>query len=147
MGPGFAVLEFDVVTHTAADAAAAIGCDVAQIAKSLIFRAASGQHVLVIASGTNRVDEKAVGALLGQKISRADAQYVRERTGYAIGGIPPVGHASPPITLIDTDLFRYDSLWAGAGTPSAVVQLTPADLLRLTGGQRAVVAKAPPEAG
>jgi prolyl-tRNA editing enzyme YbaK/EbsC (Cys-tRNA(Pro) deacylase) len=114
---------------------------VAEIAKSLIFRAADGRPVLVIASGTNRVDEKKVRALLGQKIERADADFVREATGYAIGGVPPVAHATPPIVLIDTDLQRFAHIWAAGGTPNAVVCIGPADLIRLTGGRVAEVAR------
>jgi prolyl-tRNA editing enzyme YbaK/EbsC (Cys-tRNA(Pro) deacylase) len=96
LGLDFQVLEFEASTRTSEEAAAAIGCSVAEIAKSLIFKAADGRPVLVIASGANRVDEKKVPALLGQKIERADADFVREATGYAIGGVPPLGHASPP---------------------------------------------------
>ena len=139
LGPDFAVLEFDAGTRTAADAAAAIGCTVAEIAKSLLFRAASGRPVLVAASGVNRVDEKKVAALLGEKIGRADADFVRLKTGFAIGGVPPVGHVEPPVALIDADLMAFESIWAAAGTPNAVFRLTPAALVRLTGGQVAEV--------
>ena len=139
LGPEFAVLEFDAGTRMAADAAAAIGCAVAEIAKSLLFRAASGRPVLVAASGVNRVDEKKVAALLGEKIGRADADFVRLKTGFAIGGVPPVGHVEPPVTLIDADLMAFETIWAAAGTPNAVFKLTPAALVRLTGGQVAEV--------
>ncbi len=138
LGPDYAVLEFDAGTRTAEDAARAIGCTVAQIAKSLLFRA-QDDPVLVIASGVNRVNEKAVGALIGRAIGRADADFVRAKTGFAIGGVPPVGHATAPITLIDDDLFRFDEIWAAAGTPNAVFKLTPAALLTLTGGRRAKI--------
>jgi prolyl-tRNA editing enzyme YbaK/EbsC (Cys-tRNA(Pro) deacylase) len=141
LGPTFQVLEFEASTRTSADAAAAVGCTVAEIAKSLIFRAADGRPVLVIASGTNRVDEKKVRALLGQKIERADPDFVRETTGFAIGGVPPVGHASPSIVLIDSDLERFASVWAAGGTANAVFRIAPADLIRLTGGRVADVAK------
>jgi prolyl-tRNA editing enzyme YbaK/EbsC (Cys-tRNA(Pro) deacylase) len=142
LGPAFQVLEFDESTRTSAEAAAAIGCEVAQIAKSLIFRAAtSGRAVLAIASGANRVDEKKLGRLIGEKIARADADFVREKTGFAIGGVPPVGHAEPLTTLIDEGLFAFDVIWAAAGTPNAVFRLTPADLLRLTGGTKAAIAR------
>lgn len=141
LGEDFAVVEFDASTKTSADAAAAIGCTVAQIAKSLVFRAAGGGPMLVVASGTNRVDEKKVGALLGEAIGRADADFVREKTGYAIGGVAPVGHAVPPAVLLDADLRQYDVIWAAAGTPNAVFRLTPADLERLTGGRFADIAK------
>jgi prolyl-tRNA editing enzyme YbaK/EbsC (Cys-tRNA(Pro) deacylase) len=141
LGDGFQVVEFDASTRTSEDAAAAIGCTVAEIAKSLVFKAASGRPVLVIASGTNRVDEKKVRALLGEKIARADADFVREATGYAIGGVPPLAHATAPVVLIDGDLETFETIWAAAGTPNAVFRLTPADLVRLTGGQVADVAK------
>ena len=135
LGPTFQVLEFDDTTRTAADAAAAIGCTVAEIAKSLMFRAASGAPVLVVASGVNRVDEKKVAALIGEPIGRAHADFVREKTGFAIGGVPPVGHSEPPATLIDADLAAFTTIWAAAGTPNAVFRLTPDDLLALTGGR------------
>lgn len=142
LGPGYEVLEFDASTRTAEDAAAAIGCAVAQIAKSLIFRSASGRSVLVIASGANRVDEKAAGAAIGERIKRADADFVREATGFAIGGVPPVGHATQPVVLIDQGLMELAEIWAAAGTPNAVFRLTPADLVTLTGGVVAPIARA-----
>jgi prolyl-tRNA editing enzyme YbaK/EbsC (Cys-tRNA(Pro) deacylase) len=141
LGPGFQVLEFETSTRTSEDAAAAVGCTVAEIAKSLIFRAADGRPVLVIASGANRVDEKKVRALLGQKIDRADADFVRTATGYAIGGVPPVGHVTPPIVLIDGDLQRFPAVWAAGGTPNAVFRIAPADLIRLTQARVADVAR------
>ncbi len=141
LGPKFTVLEFDASTRTAEDAAAAIGCTVAQIAKSLVFRAASGRSVLVIASGANRVDEKAAAALIGERISRADAGFVRQATGFAIGGVPPVGHSTAPIVLIDQDLMAFEEIWAAAGTPNAVFRLTPADLVALTEGSVAAIAR------
>jgi prolyl-tRNA editing enzyme YbaK/EbsC (Cys-tRNA(Pro) deacylase) len=141
LGPELQVLEFDASTRTSQEAAAAIGCTVAEIAKSLIFRAADGRPVLVIASGENRVDEKKVRALLGQKIERADADFVREATGYAIGGVPPLAHATPAIVLIDADLQRFASVWAAGGTPNAVFNIKPADLIRLTQGRVADVAR------
>jgi prolyl-tRNA editing enzyme YbaK/EbsC (Cys-tRNA(Pro) deacylase) len=141
LGPEFQVLEFEVSTRTSQDAAAAIGCTVAEIAKSLIFKSAQGRAVLVIASGINRVDEQKVRALLGEKIGRADAEFVRDRTGYAIGGVPPVGHVTAPIVLVDQDLQQLPTVWAAAGTPNAVFRITPADLIRLTQGQVADIAK------
>lgn len=134
---GFAneVREFDDSTRSAAEAAATIGCTVAQIAKSIIFRAASGRAVLVIASGVNRVDERKVAGLVGDRIGKADAAFVRDRTGYAIGGVPPLGHATPPITLIDSDLLGFDRIWAAAGTPKAIFGLTPAELQAMSGGR------------
>ena len=140
LGDRYAVLEFDAGTRTAADAAAAVGCTVAEIAKSLVFRAKeSGRSVLVIASGTNRVDEKKISALLGEKIGRADADFVRAKTGFAIGGVPPVGHAEAPATLIDEDLLTFETIWAAAGTPNAVFKLKPGELEALTGGRVADV--------
>jgi prolyl-tRNA editing enzyme YbaK/EbsC (Cys-tRNA(Pro) deacylase) len=135
-GFDFQIREFPASTRTSAEAAAAIGCTVAQIAKSLIFRAKrSDRPVLVMASGVNRVDEKALAALVGEPIGRADADFVRRTTGFAIGGVPPVGHASPPITLIDRDLMGLQEIWAAAGTPNAVFRLTPPELVAVTGGQ------------
>src|SRR2546421_4743082 len=118
LGPEFQVLEFEASTRTSQEAAAAIGCTVAEIAKSLIFKSAEGRAVLVIASGANRVDEKKVRALLGQKIGRADADFVREATGYSIGGVPPVAHASPPTVLIDQDLQRFAFVWPLPARPT-----------------------------
>ena len=141
LGPSFAVLEFDASTRTAEDAAAAIGCTVAEIAKSLVFRSANGRSVLVIVSGANRVDEKKVAARVGEPIARADADFVREATGFAIGGVPPVGHASQPIVLVDEALMGFDAIWAAAGTPNAVFRLTPADLVALTLGTIAPIAR------
>jgi len=145
MGLATDVIEFAETTKTSADAAQQIGCSVAQIAKSLIFRAKqSSRPVLVIASGVNRVDEKALEAMLGEKIGKADADFVRDKTGYAIGGVAPIGHASPPVTFIDEDLLNLETIWAAAGTPFAVFRLTPADLVRLTGGLVAKLAQARP---
>ena len=142
LGERFEVLEFSATTRTAADAAAAIGCTVAQIAKSLIFRAAaSNRPVLVIASGANRVDEAKVAEAVGEAIARADADFVREATGFAIGGVPPVGHANPPTVLIDRSLMAFAEIWAAAGTPNAVFRLTPSDLVELTGGRTVAVAR------
>jgi prolyl-tRNA editing enzyme YbaK/EbsC (Cys-tRNA(Pro) deacylase) len=141
LGGDFKVLEFDESTRTAADAAAAIGCSVAQIAKSMIFRTtASNRPVLVITSGGNRVDPAKVAALIGEPVSRADADFVREATGFAIGGVPPVGHLTKPLVLIDADLAAFREIWAAAGTPNAVFRLTPADLVRLTDGRLETVA-------
>lgn len=142
LGDEFRVLEFDASTRTAAEAAAAIGCEVGQIAKSLIFRAReTNRPVLVIASGSVRVDEKKIACLLGEKIARAEADFVREHTGYAIGGVPPVGHLTDPAVFIDETLARFDTIWAAAGTPNAVFELRPADLPALAGGAVADVAK------
>src|SRR5271165_4303068 len=141
LGEQFEVLEFDASTRTAEDAAAAIGCTVAQIAKSLVFRAESGRPVLVVASGAHRVDEKQIAGRVGVPIARADADFVRETTGFAIGGVPPIGHRTAPIVLIDEALMAFDEIWAAAGTPNAVFRLTPADLVTLTAGDVAAVAR------
>ncbi len=133
-GSSAEVVQFSETARSAAEAAAAIGCEVAQIAKSVIFRAADDHPVLVVASGPNRVDEKKVAAALGQKIGRADADYVRRTTGYAIGGVAPIGHSTPPHVFIDRDLGRHASVWAAAGHPHAVFETTAAELERLTGG-------------
>lgn len=128
------VMEFPASTRTSEEAAAAIGCTVAQIAKSVILRGKqSDRPILVVASGANRVDEKKVKALIGEKPSRADADFVRARTGFVIGGVAPVGHAEAPITLLDRDLAGFDEIWAAAGTPNAVFRLTPEQLARITG--------------
>ncbi len=125
-GFGFEVRRFPASTRTSAAAAAAIGCAIGQIAKSLVFRARRSERpVLVIASGANRVDEKAVGALVGEKIGRADARFVRDTTGFVIGGVPPLGHREPILTLIDRDLLGFQEIWAAAGTPNAVFRLIP----------------------
>jgi prolyl-tRNA editing enzyme YbaK/EbsC (Cys-tRNA(Pro) deacylase) len=139
LGPRFEVFEFDAGTRTAEDAAAAIGCRVAEIAKSLVFRAASGRPVLVVVSGGHRVDEKKIAALVGEPIARADADFVREATGFAIGGVPPIAHRTPPVALIDDELMAFSEIWAAAGTPNAVFRLAPADLVALTGGTVATV--------
>ena len=129
------VQELPASTRTAAEAAAAIGCEVAQIAKSLVFRAeASDRAVLVIASGTNRVDVQRVSDALGEPIGKADADFVRDRTGFAIGGVPPVAHRQASPVFIDRDLFLLDSLWAAAGTPHAIFPTTADDLVAMTGG-------------
>ena len=125
---------------TSAEAAAGLGCEVAQIAKSILFRRREDDApVLVVASGANRVDEKKVAAQVGE-IGRADAKFVREKTGYAIGGVCPIGHATPPVTLIDADLLTLDTLWAAAGHPHAVFNLSPQELVALTGAPVADVA-------
>jgi prolyl-tRNA editing enzyme YbaK/EbsC (Cys-tRNA(Pro) deacylase) len=141
LGPQFEVVEFDVGTRTAADAAAAIGCTIAPIAKSLVFRTASGRAVLVVASGVNRVDERKVGLIVGEKIDRPDADFVRAATGFPIGGVAPVGHTTQLKVLLDQDLTSLDPIWAAAGTPNAVFRLSAEDLARLTGGRFVDVAE------
>ena len=141
-GRGFAfqVVEFPASTRTAADAAAAIGCEVAQIAKSLVFRTKAEQRpILVIASGVNRVNEKRLRDLVGETIEKADADFVRERIGFAIGGVPLVGHREALDIFIDEDLLALGEIWAAAGTPNAVFRLPAAELPALTGGQVASI--------
>ena len=130
------VVELPQTTRSAVEAAQAIGCTVAQIAKSLVFRTRNSQRpILVIASGVNRVNEKIITALVGEPIERPDADYVRLRTGFAIGGVPPLGHNERLDTYIDADLLQLTDLWAAAGTPFAVFKLTPDILIHITGGQ------------
>jgi prolyl-tRNA editing enzyme YbaK/EbsC (Cys-tRNA(Pro) deacylase) len=135
-GFSFEVRELPGSTRTAQEAADSIGCDVAQIAKSLVFREKeTNLPVLVIASGSNRVDLAKIESGTGLKLGKADANFVREHVGFAIGGIPPVGHIEPLETILDPDLMKYDVIWAAAGTPFAVFQLKPADLGPLTHGR------------
>jgi len=126
-------------TRTAQDAAAAIGVEVGQIVKSLVFATDVGEPVLVLASGANRVDERRVGELLGRPIGRADAALVRAATGYAIGGVPPIGHATAMPTFVDEDLLAFDVVWAAAGTPRDVFAIAPGELVRASGGRVAGV--------
>jgi prolyl-tRNA editing enzyme YbaK/EbsC (Cys-tRNA(Pro) deacylase) len=135
--------EFDERTATAADAAAAIGTSVGRIVKSLVFMAGE-QPILVLASGPNRVDVDKVGRIVGRRITRANADQVREVTGFAIGGVPPVGHPRALATYVDQDLLQYDEVWAAAGTPNAVFCIEPRDLVRITGGVVDDVAQATP---
>lgn len=135
LGFDFTVLEFDHTTRTAAEAAAAIGCTVGQICKSLVFKAlSSGDPILVIASGANRVNVDLIRDRLGEVIGRASPDFVRDQTGFAIGGVAPVGHTRPLTTFIDQDLLNFEEIWAAAGTPNAVFRLTPNDLVKMTGG-------------
>jgi Cys-tRNA(Pro) deacylase len=130
------IQEHEVSTRTAVEAAQAAGCQVGQIVKSLVFRLEPpGEAVLVLVSGSNRVHEKRLGRLLGGTLARADADDVHEVSGFAIGGVPPVGHRTALKTFIDEDLLQYDTVWAAAGTPNAVFEITPSDLVRITGGQ------------
>lgn len=129
------VVELPNSTRTAVEAAQAVGCQVGQIVKSLVFKAKRSQRpILVVASGSNRVNEKAIEALIGEPLGKADADFVRQRTGFVIGGVPPVGHVEPLQTFIDQDLLGYAEIWAAAGNPNAVFRLTPEDLIRMTGG-------------
>ena len=132
--------EFAESTATAVDAAAAIGTTVARIVKSLVFMAGD-RPILVLASGPNRVDVHKVAALVRHPILRATADQVRELTGFAVGGVPPIGHKQPLMTLIDRDLLAYDEVWAAAGTPNSVFAIAPYDLVRITAGCVADVAQ------
>ena len=136
------ILAFPQGTRTAADAAAAIGCAVAQIAKSIVFRArrdGGDRAAVVVASGANRVDPALAGAALGATLARADAAFVREATGFAIGGVAPVGHIAPPLLLLDEDLFALGTLWAAAGSPNHVFRTDAEALRRITGAGMAAV--------
>ena len=135
-GFSFEVKELPGSTRTAQEAADSIGCTVAQIAKSLVFREMeTDRPILVIASGSNRVDVMKIENMTGLQLGRADGKYVKERVGYAIGGIPPVAHNEPLETILDPDLKKHEVIWAAAGTPFAVFQLKPTDLEPLTKGR------------
>ncbi len=137
----YQVTESAQVTRTAAEAAEVVGCSVGQIAKSLVFRGVeSGQPILVIASGANRVNEAQISDYVGEPIGKANAQFVREQTGFAIVGIPPLGHLQPLTIFVDQDLLQYPEIWAAAGTPHSLFRLDPRDLPALTGGRVVAVA-------
>jgi Cys-tRNA(Pro) deacylase len=133
----FKIHDFDEFTHTAQQAADALKCSVSQIAKSLIFKSTSGQPILVVASGSNRVDTVKISNLLGETISKADADFVKEKTGYTIGGVPPFAFPQKIISFIDEDLQKFDTIWAAAGTNNSVFSLFPDDLIKLTQGKTA----------
>jgi prolyl-tRNA editing enzyme YbaK/EbsC (Cys-tRNA(Pro) deacylase) len=136
LGFPYDVVESPEPTRTAAEAARLVGCALGQIAKSLVFRGRqTGRPVLVIASGANRVNEWRISVLLKEPLDKAPAKFVREVTGFAIGGVPPVGHARPLETFIDEDLLRYAEVWAAGGTPRALFRVRPPDLVRMTGGR------------
>lgn len=135
---GFAhqVVELPDSTRTAKEAAQAVGCQPGQIVKSLVFKALHSQKpLLVLASGPNRVNEQRLSELAGEPIGKADADFVRQWTGFAVGGVPPLGHKEPVAAFIDETLLEYETLWAAAGTPHAVFELTPADLQSMTDGR------------
>ena len=140
MGYGCSPVVLPTSAHTSAQAAEALRCDVAQIAKSLVFRGQeSGRGILVVASGANRVDEKRLGRTIGEKVQKPDAHFVRQVTGFSIGGVPPVGLAQSLQTVIDEDLLQYEVVWAAAGNPKAVFSLDPKTLESMTGGRIARV--------
>jgi Cys-tRNA(Pro) deacylase len=135
LGLACEVVQMQATTRTAEDAARAVGCEVGQIVKSLIFKGKrSNQPILVVASGANRVNEKLLGRQISEPVKMADAEFVRQMTGFAIGGVPPLGHRRPITVFIDEDLLAYEEIWAAAGTPQAVVKLTPDELKMITKG-------------
>ena len=130
------VMELPEITRTAKEAAHAIGCRVEQIAKSLVFKGKNTHKpILVVASGSNRVNENRLSERVSEPVEMADADFIRDRTGFVIGGIPPIGHSERLETFIDEDLLEYDEIWAAAGNPHAVFKLTPSDLKKMTDGQ------------
>ncbi len=138
------VLEFPDGTRSAADAATAIGCDVSNIGKSLVFMTEGNKPVLIIMNGADKADETKVAHLIGLSIRKADAAEVREHTGYAIGGVPPFGHSSPVETLVDEKLLTKDVIWLAAGTPKTVFSMTPDELRKVTGAGTGVKIAATP---
>lgn len=134
LGLSTVVREMPATTRTAEDAASAIGCSVAQIVKSMVFSGAeSSEPYLILVSGPNRVNEARLAELTGGKIQRAKPDFVREKTGFAIGGIPPLGHLKPLKTWMDEALLVFDVVWAAAGTPESVFSISPIELARVTG--------------
>ena len=128
------VMELQSTTRTSAEAAQAVGCRVEQIAKSIVFQGKdSHKPILVVASGPNRVNEKRIAEFISEPLGKADADYVRKKTGVVIGGVPPIGHLEKLEIFIDEDLLQYNEIWAAAGTPNAVFMLTPSDLIKMTG--------------
>jgi prolyl-tRNA editing enzyme YbaK/EbsC (Cys-tRNA(Pro) deacylase) len=139
-GTDYKVIEFTESTRTAQEAADRVGCQLGQIVKSLIFKGlSSNKGILVLTSGANRVDEARISQYMGESIGRADPEFVRNVTGFAIGGVPPVGHVQSLETYIDEDLLQYTDVWAAAGTPNAVFQLPSANLVKITGGKVVLV--------
>jgi prolyl-tRNA editing enzyme YbaK/EbsC (Cys-tRNA(Pro) deacylase) len=135
LGYKYTVIEHAESTRTAQEAADRAGCELSQIVKSLIFRGkTSNKPILVLTCGANRVDEKRISKYAGESIARADADFVRSVTGFAIGGVPPIGHNQPMETYLDEDFLPYPTIWAAAGTPNAIFELTIADLQKMTGG-------------
>ena len=134
LGSEYHVVEFEHSTRSAADAAEAIGCEVTQIAKSLIFKQADESPVLIIVCGDNRVDEQKAAAVVGHTLHRADANFVKLNSGFSIGGVAPIGHRVPPIVILDNNLKKLDIIWAAAGTPNSVFCLSPEQLVDLTHG-------------
>ena len=130
------VIELSQTTRSSAEAAQAIGCKVEEIAKSLIFKGRrTNKAILVIASGPNRVSEKKISEFLSEPVKMADADFVRQKTGFTIGGVPPIAHRERLETIIDEDLLQFEEIWVAAGTPNAVFKLSPADLTKMTDGR------------
>lgn len=135
-GYSFEIKEFSSSTHTSAQAALAIGCDISQIAKSIVFKGKKSQKpILVIVSGKNRVNEDKLAKIVGEKIEKAEADFVLETTGFPIGGVPPFGHKQKIETFIDEDLFNFSEIWASAGTENSVFKLTPEQLVQISRGK------------
>ena len=140
LGYAYTVIEHAESTRTAQEAADRAGCELGQIVKSLIFKGKdSHKPILVLTSGANRVDEKCITEYASEHIVRADADFVRTVTGFAIGGVPPIGHAQAMETYLDEDFLQYQTIWAAAGTPNAIFELKTADLQKMTGGKVARV--------
>ena len=136
LGYNFTVIEHAESTRTAQEAADRAGCELGQIVKSLIFKGKdSNKPILVLTSGANRVDEKRISEYVGEKIGKADADFARTVTGFAIGGVPPLGHVQKMETYIDEDFLQYQTVWAAAGTPNAIFELKTEDLQKLTDGE------------
>jgi prolyl-tRNA editing enzyme YbaK/EbsC (Cys-tRNA(Pro) deacylase) len=136
LGYAYTVIEHAESTRTAQEAADRAGCQLGQIVKSLIFRGmTSGKPILVLTSGANRVDEKRISGYAGETISRADADFVRTVTGFAIGGVPPIGHNEKMETYLDEDFLPFQTIWAAAGTPNAIFELKTEDLQKMTDGK------------
>ena len=136
LGYAYSVIEHAESTRTAQEAADRAGCELGQIVKSLIFKGKdSGKPILILVSGPNRVNEKQIGEYAGEAIGKADADFVRTTTGFAIGGVPPVGHAEAMDTYLDEDFLKYATIWAAAGTPNAIFELKTEDLQKMTNGK------------
>lgn len=136
LGFSYQVIELPKTTHTALDAAKALSCQIGQIAKSIIFKTKStNQPILVIASGLNQIDEEKIAKHISESVEKAEANFILEKTGFIIGGVPPLGHLKKIKTFIDEDLFQYEEIWAAAGAPNAVFKFKPQDLIKMTDGQ------------
>ena len=134
-GLEFHIVEFPSSTKTSAEAAREIGCTISEIAKSILFKGNSGKPVLVVASGSNRINEKKIEKELGEPIKKASADFVKETTGFSIGGVPPIGHIQKIKTFFDKDLMKYEKIWAAAGTPNSVFSANPKELVKIANGK------------